>query len=457
MISQENDNSGQDINAKPLISISKVSKKFKLFSSAKDRLAEALHPLRKKYHKGFWALADVSFEVGRGEIVGILGRNGSGKSTLLQIICGVMRQTSGNVAVNGRISALLELGAGFNPEFTGRENVILNGAIMGISRKEMEARMPEVEAFADVGQFFDQPIKTYSSGMFVRVAFAAAIHVDPEILVVDEALAVGDAKFQHKCYLKLEKFRAAGKTILLVTHDINQITSTCDRAILIDHGRILMDGKPRDVVDKYVALLFSDQSGSPLVGVEETTAKFESKNRTFETSINPLGLCDKKSRLEDRHTYCRHEARYGNRTAEILDCSITMDGVVDPIQLSCGEKLIIDLKVQFQKSLMPMFGFALKSKSGVELYGSNTFMQGALVSMAFAGEIQIARFAFATPLQPGEYFLDLGVAECDGTSGGVAADVRRSAIMIRMVANSNVHKFDGLINLYPIFEIFRKQ
>lgn len=443
------------MNEQSVIAIDNVGKKFRLFSSPKDRLTEALHPFRKQYHKEFWALRDVSFQVGLGEIVGILGRNGSGKSTLLQIICGVMQPTSGSVTVNGRISALLELGAGFNPEFTGRENVILNGAIHGFSRQQMLDRMDQIESFADIDEFFDQPIKLYSSGMFVRVAFAAAIHVDPEILIVDEALAVGDAKFQHKCYSKLESFRAAGKTILLVTHDISQITSRCDRAVLIDHGRVLMDGSPRDVVDKYVELLFSDQAVEAAVEADEIAATLENENARTENNIGSRVLFHSNSRLENRHTYYKDEARYGDCTAEILDCAIEMNGIVDPPQLNCGGELAINLKVKFHRQMLPMFGFAIKTISGVELYGSNTFMQQILVPMAAAGDVQIARFSFFASLQPGEYFLDLGVAECDGTNGGVAADVRRSAVMIRLVASGKKPKFDGLFNLSPRFEIVR--
>src|SRR5437016_1893645 len=194
------------------ISVRDVTKKYRLFRSPQEILKEALHPFRKRYHREFWALNGVSFDVAPGQTVGILGRNGSGKSTLLQIIAGIIQATSGEVIVNGRISALLELGAGFNPEFTGRENAHFQAQLMDLSREEIDRRLPEIEAFADIGEFFDQPVKTYSSGMFVRVAFASAINVDPDILIVDEALAVGDAKFQNKCFLKFKEFQGAGKT-----------------------------------------------------------------------------------------------------------------------------------------------------------------------------------------------------------------------------------------------------
>ncbi|WP_420267260.1 ABC transporter ATP-binding protein, partial [Candidatus Magnetominusculus dajiuhuensis] len=195
------------------ISVKNVSKKYRLFKSHNERFMEMLHPFKKKYHKEFWALKDVSFDIKRGSTVGIIGRNGSGKSTLLQIICGVLKPTVGEITVNGRISALLELGAGFNPEMTGRQNVIMNGVVHGLSNKEINSKIPEIQEFADIGEFFDQPVKLYSSGMFVRLAFAASVNVDPDILIIDEALAVGDAKFQHKCYNKLMEFQDSGNTL----------------------------------------------------------------------------------------------------------------------------------------------------------------------------------------------------------------------------------------------------
>lgn len=244
------------------ISVRNVSKKFRLFASPKERLIEALHPFRKQYHREFWALRDVSFDIQRGQTIGILGRNGAGKSTLLQIICSIMRPTEGTVQVEGRISSLLELGAGFNPEFTGRDNVILNGAIMGIPREEMLQRLSIIEAFADIGEFFDQPVKTYSSGMYARLAFACSINVDPDILVVDEVLSVGDAKFQNKCFMHFRDFQAKGKTIIFVSHSTEAVVKHCDRAILLERAGIVADGVPRNVVDCYLELLFTGRLDS---------------------------------------------------------------------------------------------------------------------------------------------------------------------------------------------------
>ncbi|MBF0318022.1 MAG: ABC transporter ATP-binding protein [Nitrospirae bacterium] len=241
------------------IAVSNVSKKFRLFNSPKERLMEALHPFKRKFHREFWALQDVSFEVPKGATVGIVGRNGSGKSTLLQVICSVLHPTSGSVAVNGRISALLELGAGFNPELTGRANVFLHGTVMGLSREEIKGRVPLIEDFADIGEFFDQPVKTYSSGMFVRLAFATAINVDPDVLIIDEALAVGDAKFQHKCFGKFLDFQREHKTILFVSHSTESIVKHCDYAVLLEKGRVIEKGQPRAITDYYLDLLFTGQ------------------------------------------------------------------------------------------------------------------------------------------------------------------------------------------------------
>lgn len=238
------------------IAVKNVSKKFKLFNSPKERLLEAFHPFDKKYHREFWALRGVNLEIPAGATVGIMGRNGSGKSTLLQVICSILRPTTGSVKVWGRVATLLELGAGFNPEFTGYENVLLNGTLMGFTEEEIRARLPAIETFADIGEFIDQPIKTYSSGMFVRLAFAAAINVDPDIMIIDEALAVGDAKFQYKCFSRLREFRDKGATVLFVSHDAGAIIKQCDWAILLENGSVLEMGKPKFVADRYHDLLF---------------------------------------------------------------------------------------------------------------------------------------------------------------------------------------------------------
>lgn len=241
----------------PAVALANVSKKYRLFDTPGQRVKEALHPFGRRYHREFWALRDVTVDVPRGATVGVIGRNGSGKSTLLQIITGVLRPTTGSVVTRGRISALLELGTGFNQQLTGRQNVMLNGAVQGYSSAEMEERIPLIREFADIGDFFDQPVKLYSSGMFVRLAFAAAINVDPDILIVDEALAVGDAKFQYKCFAKFHEFQSLGKTILLVSHSTDAIVRHCDHAVLLEGGLVLEQGEPKDVASHYLDLLFT--------------------------------------------------------------------------------------------------------------------------------------------------------------------------------------------------------
>lgn len=233
-----------------VICVKGLNKQFGMYSSPAGRLMEILSPFRKDNHK-FWALKDVSFEVKRGETLGIIGRNGSGKSTLLQVLCGVLRETSGEVTVNGRVSALLELGAGFHPEFKGRDNVYMNGAIMGLSRREMDARFEAIADFAEIGDFMEQPTKTYSSGMFVRLAFACAVNIAPDILIVDEALAVGDAYFQQKCMRKILEFRDSGGTMLIASHDMKAVRELSDSVILLNKGTIIESGDPAKVTDAY--------------------------------------------------------------------------------------------------------------------------------------------------------------------------------------------------------------
>ena len=426
------------------ISLRGVSKKYRLFLSPKERLKEALHPFRKQYHQEFWALKEVSFDVLKGQALGILGCNGSGKSTLLQVIASVLQPTSGSVTVNGRVSALLELGAGFNPELTGRENVILNGVIQGISCNEMISRISEIEAFADIGEFFDQPVKTYSSGMFVRAAFAAAINVDPDILIIDEALAVGDARFQHKCFEKLAGFRAANKTIIIVTHSIHQVSNNCDRAILLDNGQVVLDGEPREVSDRYIELLFDE----PVSSIEEpaSSAAVEPGNGFDSITV------DKINRLALRHSYCKSKTRYGDGSAELLDCVLVSDGVLDPLRFASDKLVTICLKVVFYRALKVSVGFALKTLEGVQVYATNTHLLQIKGLSAQAGDIKLYKFGVTLAISSGDYFLDAGVVEDDGTVAGVPADVHRSVGIIKLYSSSSPLTYEGLINLSPQFE-----
>jgi ABC-type polysaccharide/polyol phosphate transport system ATPase subunit len=434
------------------ISVCNVKKKYRLFNSSMERLKEALHPFRKHYHREFWALNGVSIDIPKGQTIGILGRNGSGKSTLLQIIAGILQPTSGSLVVQGRVSALLELGAGFNPEFTGRDNVMLNGAITGVSREEMVARMPRIEAFADIGEFFDQPVKTYSSGMFVRVAFAAAINVDPDILIVDEALAVGDGKFQHKCFSKFAEFKAAGKTIIIVSHDPNLVANCCDRAILLDAGHVLVDDEPNKTVDKYFDILF----GSERVGeLSQETTGSTVFDRTMpvqlETQLSTDHYVNRRFCCEQRRSYNSNETRIGDRSAEIVDYYIETNGEMDVNVVKPGDLVTLHFVVRFHQSMLaPIVGFSIKSITGLQLYGTNTFMLNFRHRSAKVGEMRTFCFRFQASLSRGDYFVDLGIATNDGTSGGRVVELRRSIAQF-IVSAEGLPSFDGLFDLAPTF------
>ena len=435
------------------ISVEDVSKKYRLFDNARDRLKEALHPFSKHYHREFWALKGVSFQVPRGQTIGILGRNGSGKSTLLQIIAGVMQPTSGAIKANGRISALLELGAGFNPEFTGRENVIFQAQIMGFSRPEINRLIPEVEEFADIGDFFDQPVKIYSSGMFVRVAFAVASTVNPDILIIDEALAVGDVRFQRKCLLRIEKIRTNGAAIIFVSHSLDAVTSLCSRAIILENGGIIADGGPKTVVEKYLDILFSE-SGT----VSETnpaTQEIAPSSTVEERGTNPLrgdsffsinSNCSTESLLK-RFGFNRHEIRTNNGSAAILDFLIVGDDRSEISYVYAGTAIKIFVKVHFTVEVnQPIIGFELKTDKGVTITGSNTFLAKTQLRPVAKGEIKIYQIEFNTLLNQGDYFIDLGVAKFDGSPSGCILDIRRS--IIHLTVNRMTEKsFNGIVDI----------
>ncbi len=435
------------------ISVRNLSKKYHLYDSPKHRLVEALHPFRKKYHRDFWALKDVSFDVRKGETIGIIGKNGSGKSTLLQILCGVLQPTEGEVVVNGRVSALLELGAGFNPEFTGRQNVYLNGAIIGFTKEEMDDRFQAIADFADIGEFIDQPVKTYSSGMFVRLAFAAAINVDPEILVVDEALAVGDAKFQSKCFRKFEEFQDKGKTIMFVTHATEQIVRHCDKAILLSGGMKFSEGDPKDISNIYMDLLFGEDSGPTKAAVSLKEQGSISGNTADETESSVEEAL--KNFLDDRsgeemfslrRSYNKNEYRWGSGRAEIIDYFIVSGQKADPTQCDASEELNLYLKVKFNKDVeRPIYGLTLKTADGVTVCGTNSRdwdKAGAYVPQK-AGYETIVHISFLPKLTSGDYMLSVGVAE-DADGDIIPLDRRYDSILIHF-SNSNL--LSGLVDL----------
>lgn len=379
------------------IKVEQLSKMYKLYDKPMDRLKESLGLTKKVCYHEHYALNNVSFEIKKGETVGIIGTNGSGKSTILKIITGVLSATKGNVEVQGRISALLELGAGFNVEYTGIENIYLNGTMIGFTREEIDQKIESIVEFADIGEFINQPVKTYSSGMFVRLAFAVAINIEPEILIVDEALSVGDVFFQAKCYRKFEEFKKAGKTILFVSHDMGSIGKYCDRAILLHQGNKLSEGTPKEVIDIYKKVLVNQLHDNTEVAISNRQIQYE-KNWKQSMVINP-------SKLE-----------YGSKLAKIIDfCILDHTGMMTNNVVK-GKECTIKMKVVFNERINdPIFAFTIKDLKGTDITGTNTMLEKLNVSTCEKGTIKEISFTQQIDLQGGEYLLSLG---CTGYRDG---------------------------------------
>jgi len=388
------------------ISVRHVGKTFRLYRRPQDRLLQRF--TRKPLFREFHALADIDFEVQKGETVGIIGRNGSGKSTLLQLICGTLTPTHGEIQVNGRVAALLELGAGFNPEFTGRENVYLNGAILGLNRQEIDARLDDIFAFADIGDFIDQPVKTYSSGMYVRLAFAVIAHVDADILVIDEALAVGDALFTQKCMRFLRRFRENG-TILFVSHDSNAVTNLCQRAIWLREGRIAEQGPAKEVAESYLASLFASTNTKV---AHEDTLRIAKPEEWVDQRLPYLNASNLRNDLEI-FKFDPNQAAFGHGHANIVDVCLENDKGQRLAWVVGGEVATLAVKVQCHEALdKPIVGFYVKDRLGQTLFGDNTYLSYAdqPVHAAAGSEIQV-RFRFPMPLLPvGDYSIAVAVA-----------------------------------------------
>lgn len=381
---------------KVAIQVKGLEKAYKLYDKPSDRLKEALGFGRKKRYKEHYALKGVDMTIYQGETVGIIGTNGSGKSTILKIITGVLNPTGGSVHVNGRISALLELGAGFNMEYNGIENIYLNGTMIGFSKKEIDAKMDDILNFADIGDYVHQPVKTYSSGMFVRLAFAVAINIEPEILIVDEALSVGDVFFQAKCYHKFEEFKEMGKTIVFVSHDLSSISKYCDRVVLLNQGVKLGEGSPKEMIDAYKQVLVGqyvpaadDQS---LLSDKEITAAAAAAAGTVKGEVNPELL------------------EYGTKDAMITGYKITDDMGRETSALLKGKECTITMQVHFEHDIeAPIFAFTIKNIKGVEITGTNTMVEKAFLSPVRAGSNMEITFTQKIDLQGGEYLLSFGV------------------------------------------------
>ncbi len=407
------------------ISVEHVEKMYKLYDKPTDRLKESLGLTRKKKYKEHYALHDVNFQVNKGETVGIIGTNGSGKSTILKIITGVLNPTAGEVKVNGRISALLELGAGFNMEYTGIENVYLNGTMIGFTREEIDAKLNDILEFADIGDFVYQPVKTYSSGMFVRLAFAVAINIDPEILIVDEALSVGDVFFQAKCYHKFEEFKKLGKTILFVSHDLGSIGKYCDRVVLLNQGVKLNEGKPKEMIDIYKKLLVNQY-------VDDDEAEKEQENESDNENTQ-----EESGTWKDMTTSNPDIVEYGNGLANIIDYGIKDAAGNMSNAIEKGSDFTIMFKVKFNEKVSdPIFAITIKDLKGTEITGTNTMFEKIDTGTVNKDEVRSVSFTQNMNLQGGDYLVSLG---CTGYRDGEFTVYHRlyDVFNITVISNKN--------------------
>ena len=387
-----------------------VSKSYQLYSKPADRLTGALGFGFNKPTE-FWALRDVSFSVERGEILSLIGPNGCGKSTLLQIVSGILKPSTGRVVTEGRVAALLELGAGFNPEFSGRENVILNGEILGLTRDQILEAMPSIEGFADIGRFFDRPVKEYSTGMYVRLGFSTAIHVYPEILIVDEVLAVGDAIFANRCIRKFEELRARKTTILFVSHDLGLVKQLSHRALLLVNGRVTASGLPNDVVNRYVGLVLDRE-----------------QKRTDPANLKLLA--------DATH-------RHGDGTSEVLSALLLNDQQQQVCSVQTGERVTLHIQIAFRSaSLEPKVGMMIRTKIGTEVFGTNTKIEDISLGRFHAGSSLTIKFSFCAELTPQDYTITIATQNDDGSSHDWLDDVLTFEVI-------SGHQRAGIADLNP--------
>jgi lipopolysaccharide transport system ATP-binding protein len=404
------------------ISVENLSKCFHIYSKPSDRLKQMLFGGKKQYFNEFWAVKDISFDIKKGETIGIVGRNGSGKSTLLQLVCGILEPTGGSIKANGRIAALLELGSGFNPEFTGRDNVYMNATILGLSRSEIDARFDDIAEFADIGQFIEQPVKTYSSGMMMRLAFAVAINVEPQILIIDEALSVGDELFQRKCFARIQKIKENGATILFVSHSGGTVMELCDRAILLHAGELILSGSPKQIIGNYQRLLYAPQEKHLIMLedmrqfgviedvealVHEQQDEDEVKHRDINKSVVPdVGDYD----FFDPNLISQSELEYQSKGAMIESIAIVGPSGQPVNVIRRGNEYTYRYQVRFNKpAFVVRAGAMLKTVSGLELGGLLSHEVGNGLEFVDAGEVLKFSFGFKCALMPGTYFFNAGI------------------------------------------------
>ncbi|MEE4691805.1 ABC transporter ATP-binding protein [Pseudomonas alliivorans] len=413
------------------INVSAISKCFHIYDKPRDRLMQMLMRGKRRYYREFWALKDISFQIERGSTVGIVGRNGSGKSTLLQLICGTLNATGGNIETRGRIAALLELGTGFNPEFTGRENVYMNASVLGLTKEETDSRFDEITAFADIGLFINQPVKTYSSGMLVRLAFAVAINADPEILIVDEALSVGDELFQRKCFARLEAIRSKGATILFVSHSGSTIVELCDHAILLDSGELLAQGNPKTIVSQYQKLMYAPidkrekirsaiRDGLTIQAIERDALESAVTEPSETSNDAPEDFFDENLKSSSIVEFESHGA--------YIDHPYITDMHGRAVNnLVRGKSYLYNYRVQFERGAERVrFGMVIRTTTGLALGGAHSTSGNQAISVVESGTKLLVSFQFNCLVNPGTYFVNAGVF-------GTSSDGQEETVMHRLV------------------------
>ena len=438
-------NSKKDIeekmeNAENVIEIRDLVKEYKMFHRKTDRLLETIFPAYQK-HDVFRAIDHLNLDLKKGELLGILGKNGAGKSTLLKMITGVVSPTSGTIKVNGKISSLLELGAAFNQELTGIENIYQHGQVMGLTNEEIEERKQDIIDFADIGEHLYQPVKTYSSGMFARLAFACAINVDPDILIVDEVLSVGDMAFQLKCFKKFEQFKKRGKTILFVTHSINDVLRNCTRTIIIDSGKKIFDGSVKDGVEKYKKMIvgLSPQETKETIVSEETKREKNTTTTTNQTVLDPKDTW--KSRFNENPNLIT----YGNKDAEVIDYGMfdLEDNFMTMIEND--KPIILKSKVLFHKDVKdPIFTMTLKDFKGLEICGTNTVIEKIITGEFKKGDIAITEFKQTFNVAPGKYTLSFSCTHFNNRGDLEVLDRKYDALLVEVLS---VKEMVGLLKI----------
>ena len=419
------------------IGVQGLGKSYRIYKRPRDRIVQTLFGERKKLYEEFWALRGADFQVERGESFGIIGKNGSGKSTLLQLIAGTLTPTEGQVRVRGRVAALLELGAGFNPEFTGRENVYMNGRIMGLDRSQIEEKYESIVEFAGIGEFVERPVKTYSSGMFVRLAFAVAASLDPDVLIIDEALSVGDVRFQRKCFRKFQELQAAGVTVLFVTHATDLVINNCRRALFLEDGIVRELGAPKDVVHSYLNSLFADgKRRSPgALGRRRRAAGATGATGPVVKRLNGDPEVDGCAR---RFSYNPAEYRWGNRRALITDYLLRCQRADDPASCPAGAKVDIYARIWFAEACAEVvYGLTIKTIEGTTVYASNSALKKLAVKDKKAGDRAVVRFSFRADLVPADYFISVGVAAVASDGAVTPLDRRYDMIHFNVVDDSD--------------------